>query len=47
MTSKERVLAAVTNSASVGLQTGASTGSPVIGVGVGALSMAAQLWGMN
>lgn len=47
MTRKERLLAAITSSASVGLQTGASTGSAPVGVGMGAVSLFAQLWGMQ
>ena len=47
MTKKERLLAAVTTSASTGIQTGASMGNPAIGVGMGALSLFGQLWGMQ
>jgi hypothetical protein len=47
MTKKERILSAVTNSASVALQTGAAGGNPVAGIGFGAVSLAAQLWGMK
>lgn len=47
MTKKERILAAVMNSASVALQTGASGGNPAAGLGIGAVSLAAQLWGMR
>ena len=47
MNKKERLLSAITTSGSVALQTGASTGNIALGLGFGAVSLAAQLWGMN
>jgi hypothetical protein len=47
MTKNQRIAAAVTNGASVGLQIGAATGNPIIGALVGVAAIAAQLWGMS
>lgn len=47
MNKRERMLSAVATSGSMALQTGASTGNIALGLGFGAVSLAAQLWGMN
>lgn len=47
MTQKERVAAAIMNSASVGMQLGAATGNIALGAGAAVLTLAASLIGMN